>query len=531
MKRGFILGTLLLGGLLALLASGGATPAYATGGPHGEYTASTDNCAGCHRSHTALGTKLLKDAAAATGQRALNLCKFCHNGSGSALDVLDGVRIDLTGNGGYTVPTADSATQLTVSVESATVVGPTAKSLTTVPANSTTYTIKVKNKSGAAITGTIARSQTNVTATQFATSTLTPDATFTALAAGASEYTTLTVIAGTAPTAGSVSVDTVTATVTAGGENAAVKVNTRIGSWLLLGGGFQYQNGVAVTSTHFNAVAGTEQTANDSKKPWGYAGTDATRSSYATGGTPADADPGQAGRRPSGAVLLANMLECTSCHNPHGGSNYRMLNNLINTYPVNVKAWDNSATEYNEGVGASETLRRGLDGATGGAASKYTDSYERYYSGGANSLGVTISDAQANMTSFCSACHTAYASDVASTGLTAQSVTTYRHTTEKAVTGRPGCATGTCDDTTNPEDGASRLYSTPILRLASKDSTTFSNEYSSCLTCHRAHGTTTAMSGSYSQSAAVATGGGVTAGKSSLLFLDNRGVCQVCHQW
>ena len=203
MKRGFILGTLLLGGLLALLASGGATPAYATGGPHGEYTASTDNCAGCHRSHTALGTKLLKDAAAATGQRALNLCKFCHNGS--ALDVLDGVRIDLTGNGGYTVPTADSATQLTVSVESATVVGPTAKSLTTVPANSTTYTIKVKNKSGAAITGTIARSQTNVTATQFATSTLTPDATFTALAAGASEYTTLTVIAGTAPTAGSVS--------------------------------------------------------------------------------------------------------------------------------------------------------------------------------------------------------------------------------------------------------------------------------------------------------------------------------------
>src|SRR3972149_2226093 len=186
MKRGFILGTLLLGGLLALLASGGATTAYATGGPHGEYTASTDNCAGCHRSHTALGTKLLKDAAAATGQRALNLCKFCHNGSGSALDVMDGVRIDLTGNGGYTVPTADSATQLTVTVESATVVGPTAKSLTTVPANSTTYTIKVKNKSGAAITGTIARSQTNVTATQFATSTLTPAARAVKVASGVS---------------------------------------------------------------------------------------------------------------------------------------------------------------------------------------------------------------------------------------------------------------------------------------------------------------------------------------------------------
>ena len=38
--------------------------AKANGGPHGDYTTTTDACAGCHRAHTAPAAKLL----AATSQ-------------------------------------------------------------------------------------------------------------------------------------------------------------------------------------------------------------------------------------------------------------------------------------------------------------------------------------------------------------------------------------------------------------------------------------------------------------------------------
>ena len=47
--------------VLVLLVSG---LAFADGGPHGGYTATTDACAGCHRAHTAAAAKLLIDTEA-----------------------------------------------------------------------------------------------------------------------------------------------------------------------------------------------------------------------------------------------------------------------------------------------------------------------------------------------------------------------------------------------------------------------------------------------------------------------------------
>jgi len=67
----------------------GAWTARADNGPHGGYTAVTDACAGCHRAHTAAGTRLLVDAVPA-------LCLTCHGSAatGADTDVSDGVYLE-----------------------------------------------------------------------------------------------------------------------------------------------------------------------------------------------------------------------------------------------------------------------------------------------------------------------------------------------------------------------------------------------------------------------------------------------------
>lgn len=64
-----------------------ATVASADNGPHGNYTFTTDACAGCHRVHTAQGEKFLKTS------DKLTLCFSCHDGTGTVLDVWDGARL------------------------------------------------------------------------------------------------------------------------------------------------------------------------------------------------------------------------------------------------------------------------------------------------------------------------------------------------------------------------------------------------------------------------------------------------------
>ncbi len=58
-------------------------PALANGGPHGGFTATTDACAGCHRSHSAQTTQLLTT-------NEPGLCLSCHDGSGANTNVIDG---------------------------------------------------------------------------------------------------------------------------------------------------------------------------------------------------------------------------------------------------------------------------------------------------------------------------------------------------------------------------------------------------------------------------------------------------------
>lgn len=60
------------------------TPALAldsSSNPHGPYTVTTDQCATCHRAHTASGSALINDSTQGS------LCLTCHNGTGSAQNV------------------------------------------------------------------------------------------------------------------------------------------------------------------------------------------------------------------------------------------------------------------------------------------------------------------------------------------------------------------------------------------------------------------------------------------------------------
>ena len=68
-------------------------PALANGGPHGGFSASTDSCAGCHRTHSAITNQLL--TAIEPG-----LCLACHDGSGANTNVVDGTYLGAGLRGG-----------------------------------------------------------------------------------------------------------------------------------------------------------------------------------------------------------------------------------------------------------------------------------------------------------------------------------------------------------------------------------------------------------------------------------------------
>jgi predicted CXXCH cytochrome family protein len=87
MKKMFV--TLVLVFTLTLLVTG---TALADNGPHGGFSTTTAACAGCHRTHTATGPKLLTGAGYA-------ICTACHGttGTGANTNVLDGIYTNRTG--------------------------------------------------------------------------------------------------------------------------------------------------------------------------------------------------------------------------------------------------------------------------------------------------------------------------------------------------------------------------------------------------------------------------------------------------
>jgi len=165
------------------------------------------------------------------------------------------------------------------------------------------------------------------------------------------------------------------------------------------------------------------------------------------------------------ANLTGNGLVCGSCHNPHAGGTGAPNPRLLRTSILGSPNLTVSFTLADAGNGAQMVTAYG-----------------------------------SGSTAWCGACHDKFKT-AAGSGHTIDGSGMYRHAMDVAVTTQP-------TDTT--------FHGTP-LETGSKVA---------CLTCHRAHGTTAAVSG-YALS--WPRDGGGTGTTSALLRMQSRGTCYNCH--
>jgi predicted CXXCH cytochrome family protein len=236
--------------------------------------------------------------------------------------------------------------------------------------------------------------------------------------------------------------------------NSTTGVANSVSGGNLIAGGFTTYKGQPVTSNH--------DTSGSITNTWGISGTN---------------------RGQLGAMSAA--LTCTSCHNPHGSTNYRMINTPINGIPITV-------TQSDEGAAKDYTQQHWL----------------------------------ADISSACDGCHASY------------------HTLA-----RPSTTNGSGGGYAHRTDfSTSKTYTLTAIGFSKNDGVTVTLPFAStsltstlvvasgnkglvvCETCHLVHGSSSAMTG-FANGAALGTGGvQTTSSDSALLRLDNRGVCEACHQ-
>jgi cytochrome c553 len=307
----------------------------------------------------------------------------------------------------------------------------------------------------------------------------------------------------------------------------------------LNGGGFEQANGKVVTSSH--SVEGVPVN-----------GTPASGLGIAWGGRNGDGTPVA-----DLGVGVQGTLECTSCHNPHGSTNYRILRDASTTSKwvpsdpdllswVNFQVISSRDDTPNYGFDTTSVVDCPVIPATGASPTPTpgpgTKCMARYMSGIFSGSGATaVPDVTKGMNAFCATCHKSYLTRSGAPGFNSLNTPEATVTPGGAATPYPPYIYPGLQDANDGHNLEARYRhsvdrtkgSAPKqpLRFAAlgTDPNPLSGSltYSAmgCLTCHYAHG---------SSAAATPAPGDLVpegpAGDSALLFYDNRGVCISCHQ-
>jgi predicted CXXCH cytochrome family protein len=276
------------------------------------------------------------------------------------------------------------------------------------------------------------------------------------------------------------------------------------------------------------------------------------------------------------AATTSYNLDCTSCHDPHGTSNYRLLKASVNGVTVggyqadgetpnafifsNEQGYPLPGTDPNNMVGGWLKHQAGAD-----QMAAYRPNYTE-----TTDTPIVHTDATGNksMSVWCSACHTEY--DQRTSAYNYQQYepnggdTTAPNYVNGSTTGAGGTAlerhrhpvdvtlaNGVGPNKTLTESVVSGKTTNmdwiPLEHNANTAETTLDKQWIGCLTCHRAHGSSVQMTG-YAAAHLAKNAAGIwapvqdgiqgvdpvkgtssTSGGSTLLRADNRGVCERCH--
>ena len=251
--------------------------------------------------------------------------------------------------------------------------------------------------------------------------------------------------------------------------------------------------GSSVTSAHMIVPGSPLATTFFSGTTWGNLTTSPGDNVGATGGT----------------------LQCTSCHNPHGNGNYRILRGGAADLPTVDGSPDFTAGTYSavtdaplpptdttgtftdtrnytviQTAGGTGTLLASQISATNLAGDylRRTVPWSATSGGSSDAPNGQAGTYNAQINAWCVTCHTRYLSGGSADTTNANAIFHNRHY-------------------------AANATRTPV-----------------CTTCHVAHGTNAVMTpGGNSASVPYPGGGTAPAGDSRLLKVDNRGICQTCH--
>lgn len=235
-------------------------------------------------------------------------------------------------------------------------------------------------------------------------------------------------------------------------------------------------------------------------------------------------------------------MGCGACHDPHGSPNYRILKSSLAgsaSGPVNVGGYVGPNNDPDPFVRSTEEGYPAEGFRLGTEYPSYVPNYTtpKYAKGYDMALA---EDASRGMSGWCAGCHTQYINESSQyaagewVGAPSNFLTRHRHPMNTELDNYWG------PDRNVLLNNISSLEPTlPVAHDISEigGTTTQATDWVECLTCHRSHGTKATMEGFASEAGmesivdetGFSTNPYVGNEVSALLRVDNRGVCQGCH--